>query len=266
MANTYTTLNNSTLIANENGTHFYMVDANGTKTRIKKSEYEQIIREDKATREAEAEARRNAEAHLQQRLDNGESVKYNGDIIAVYDADLLDWDKHHTAVDTIEGHTIYRVSGCNEHIAVRNAEPTSEPVEAHESEQSTEEAPEAAPASKAEEKPKKKSSRAKKNAAYMATINGEEITLTEKQVDFFHHLPDTCYWENGVDSVIWVDCLCDDIGGQFANKPMTVGAMISTICEKGLGVRTKDRMNGRKATAFALTELGKEVAKELGLN
>lgn len=93
----------------------------------------------------------------------------------------------------------------------------------------------------------------------------EGVTLTAKQVDFIRHLPDTCFWENGLDSCIWVDCLCDDIGGQFAGKPMTVGAMISTICEKGLGLRGVEKRDGRKCTTFELTELGKKVAAGLGL-
>lgn len=93
----------------------------------------------------------------------------------------------------------------------------------------------------------------------------EGVTLTAKQVDFIKHLPDTCFWENGLDSCIWVDCLCDDIGGQFAEKPMTVGAMISTLCEKGLGSRGSEKRNGRKCTSFKLTELGKKVAAGLGL-
>lgn len=94
---------------------------------------------------------------------------------------------------------------------------------------------------------------------------GVKIILTPKQVDFIKHLPDTCFWENGTDSQIWVDCLCDEIGGQFAARPMTVGAMISTLCEKGLGARAKDRINGRRAISFRLTELGQKIAKELGL-
>lgn len=92
------------------------------------------------------------------------------------------------------------------------------------------------------------------------------VALTEKQIDFIKHLPDTCFWENGLDSCIWVDCLCDDIKGQFKGKPMTVGAMISTLCEKNLGSRGTDRREGRKCTSFSLTELGKAVAAQLGLN
>lgn len=110
----------------------------------------------------------------------------------------------------------------------------------------------------------------KKAAAFKTTIvladdKVADVTLTEKQVDFIKHLPDTCFWEHGLDSQIWVDCLCDEIGGQFEGKPMTVGAMISTLCEKDLGQRAKDRMNGKKCTSFGLTELGKRVAAELGL-
>lgn len=106
----------------------------------------------------------------------------------------------------------------------------------------------------------RKAKAARKNAAFTYTVNGEVIvTLTEKQVDFVKHLPDTCFWEDGLDSCIWVDCLCDDIGGQFAGKPMTVGAMVSTLCEKGLAVRSKNRVNGKKCTGFALTPLGKRV-------
>ena len=112
--------------------------------------------------------------------------------------------------------------------------------------------------------PKAKKTRKSKNV-FHTSIAVPGLTLTEKQVSFILHLPDTNFWENGLDSCIWVDILCDEIGGQFAGKPTTVGAMISTLCEKGLGTRGKDRVNGRKCTSFALTELGKKVAAEVGL-
>lgn len=115
---------------------------------------------------------------------------------------------------------------------------------------------------KQESSPKKKSARRSKDIAY----DGNGITLTAKQVDFIRHLPDTNFWEDGLDSALWTDVLADEIGGQFAGKPMTTGAMISTICEKGLANRATDRVNGRKATFMVLTELGKKVAAELGLN
>lgn len=112
----------------------------------------------------------------------------------------------------------------------------------------------------------KKAKAAKKNAAYVFSNGGVEFTLTAKQVDFIRHLPDTCFWQDGLDSAIWIDCLCDEIKGQFSGKPMTVGAMISTLCEKGLGTRGKNRVNGRKCTSFALTDWGKAIAKDLGLH
>ena len=114
-----------------------------------------------------------------------------------------------------------------------------------------------------EKKAKKSPSKPRRSKDIAYEANG--MTLTAKQVDFIKHLPDTDYWEKGLDSCIWTDILCDQIGGQFADKPMTVGAMISTLCEKGLGVRGKEKMNGRKATFFELTEMGKKVAGDLGL-
>lgn len=111
----------------------------------------------------------------------------------------------------------------------------------------------------------KKAKKSKKKAFYTWANGGITFTLTERQVDFIKHLPDTFFWENGVNSEIWVDCLCDDIGGQFAGKPMTVGAMISTICEKGLGQRATERRDGKKCVSFALTAWGKAVARDLGL-
>lgn len=99
----------------------------------------------------------------------------------------------------------------------------------------------------------------------------EGITLTAKQADFLREL------SAAGDATLgncrtgwWTDCLCDAIGGQFQDKPMAVGAMISTLCEKGLGERSKeqrDQGNGRtrKVTGFNLTENGREVWEAMGL-
>lgn len=141
-------------------------------------------------------------------------------------------------------------------------EATREAEESMESEAVLEAAREAQGQGKAKRSPKK---RIPKSVGFRRTYDDVEVILTEKQSDFIKHLPDTCFWENGLDSCIWVDCLCDEIGGQFVGKPMTVGAMISTLCEKNLGVRGKARVNGKKCTSFELTALGKMVAKDLGL-
>lgn len=125
---------------------------------------------------------------------------------------------------------------------------------------------------KAEAKEKAKKVRKSKDIAHEHKDGEVTITLTAKQVDFVLHLSDSCFWEQGLDSVLWCDVLVDEIKGQFEGKPMTIGAMISTLCEKGLGIRTKDRLTdattgkSRKGTTFQLTEKGKEIAKELGLH
>lgn len=99
----------------------------------------------------------------------------------------------------------------------------------------------------------------------------QAITLTAKQVDFILHLSDSTFWDKGLDSVLWCDVLCDEIGGQFTEKPMAIGAMISTLCEKGLATRTKDKLTdqttgkSRKSTTFQLTIKGKLVAAKVGL-
>lgn len=111
---------------------------------------------------------------------------------------------------------------------------------------------------------KKTTKKARKSKDIAYTGNG--ITLTAKQVDFIHHIPDTCFYEQGLDSTPWCDVLADEIGGQFEGKPMTVGAMISTLREKGIIVVGAEKMNGKKAKYFAFTDLGKVVAKELGLH
>ena len=92
------------------------------------------------------------------------------------------------------------------------------------------------------------------------------VTLTAKQVDFIKRVPDTCFYENGLESTMWVDVLADEIGGQFAGKPMTVGAMISTLREKSVIYVAVDKVNGKKAKFFGFTELGQKIAAELGLN
>ena len=144
---------------------------------------------------------------------------------------------------------------------------TEKPEKAHEDAKVQKGSKKAEGAKKTEKKAKEKAPKIKKvpegGAAF--EINDLRVVLTAKQVDFIKHLPDTCFWERGVDSSIWIDCLCDEIKGQFEGKPMTVGAMVSTLCEKGLGVRATDRINGRKATSFHLTDLGQQVAIKLGL-
>ena len=113
-----------------------------------------------------------------------------------------------------------------------------------------------------EKKAGKKRTRKSKDVMYTHT-NG--LTLTTKQAEFIMHIPDTCFYEHGLESTVWCDVLADEIGGQFTGKPMTVGAMISTLREKHLIYVATEKVNGKKAKYFGFTDLGKEVAKGLGL-
>lgn len=96
--------------------------------------------------------------------------------------------------------------------------------------------------------------RRSKDIAY----EGNGVTLTAKQVDFLRELRKTeAYKEDENDMVI--EDVTITIGGQFEDKPMTVGAMISTLCEKHLGTRIKAKVGNRTMTLFGLTPSGKDI-------
>lgn len=268
---TFTTISGNTFTTNEQGNYFYMIDTNGKKIRIKKSEFEAAQHENEIERQM-----------------NSESEQTELDKDPCFVDPMADLSKpavlnEYGCVDCSE----CRVKPCVHRDCMRR-NPRSEgglaecprlsvkveedEAEDPELEQIKEEIPgiEDAEAElerniRKEKKAKKEKKAAKPRRSKDIAYEGNEVTLTAKQVDFIHHLPDTNFWEHGLNSMPWVDVLCDEIGGQFAGKPMTVGAMISTLCEKGLAYRGKDRVNGHKATYMGLTELGKRVAGELGL-
>lgn len=110
----------------------------------------------------------------------------------------------------------------------------------------------------------KKQSKSRKSKDVALEVDG--VTLTAKQVDFLREMSKTSFYENSTESALWCDTLVDEIGGQFAEKPMTVGAIISTLKEKNLITTGVERVNGKKARFFTFTDLGKVVLTELGLN
>lgn len=250
MTNTYTTMRGNIISTNEAGTHCYMwpEGRKGERVRIKKAEYEQIIREDKLERKLVAEQEAAVEA-TEESITTEETQEIAKELAPV---------ELEPAVINEFGCVDCRncpVDKCVHRDCMRR-NPTSVG--------GLGECPRLNV--KKQESPKKKRTRKSKDVAFAVTVDGVETTLTAKQVDFIRHLPDTCFWEHGLDSTVWTDVLADEIGGQFAGKPMTVGAMISTLCEKGLGVRSKEKINNRTATVFELTGLGKVIAAELGLN
>lgn len=111
----------------------------------------------------------------------------------------------------------------------------------------------------AKEKKTKKAAKPRKSKDIAHESNG--VTLTTKQVEFLKALPKCSFWENGLDSGLWCDCIAEDIGW----NPMSVGAMVSTLREKDLVVVIPQKVNNKKCKSMEFTELGKKVAKELGL-
>lgn len=112
---------------------------------------------------------------------------------------------------------------------------------------------------KTEKKAKKPAKRSKDVA-----FQHQNVTLTQKQVNFIHEAQQTSFYEHGVQSTLWCDVLVDEIGGEFAGKPMTVGAMISTLKEKDLIFVAFEKVNGKKSKYFGFTELGQQILEELG--
>ena len=100
------------------------------------------------------------------------------------------------------------------------------------------------------EKPKTKKAakprRSKDVAFEMDTIEGH-ITLTAKQVQFLKLLPKTCFWEEGVESTLWCDCIAEDIRW----NPMSAG---------------RDESRKGKPTFMTLTPVGQVIAEKLGLH
>lgn len=113
---------------------------------------------------------------------------------------------------------------------------------------------------KTEQNFNKKTTTKKRKSKDVAHESGG-VTLTAKQVDFLKALPGISFWDHGIDSALWCDCIAGDIGW----NPMSVGAMISTLREKHLIFVNIDNTRKGKPKYMEFTELGKQVAKELGL-
>ncbi len=122
---------------------------------------------------------------------------------------------------------------------------------------------EAAKSDKEAEKAMKKIAKKPRKSKDIA-FEGNGVTLTEKQVKFIKRVPDDDFYENGLDSTLWIDVLCDTIADEF--NSMSVGAMVSTLREKGVIYVDKQKVNGKWSKYFGFTEIGQKIVKELGLN
>lgn len=152
-------------------------------------------------------------------------------------------------------------------IAEYTAEMTQE--EAKEDAEDTQNTEAPAPAPDAKKTPKKAKKNTRKKKVQVGGFEFQEgeihLILTPKQVDFLKHLSDSSFWQDGVQSTLWVDDLCDEITGQFEGKPMTVGAMISTLREKGILAVALGRLENKKAKYVELTDLGQRIATRIGI-
>ena len=94
------------------------------------------------------------------------------------------------------------------------------------------------------------------------TFEGKRVLLTPKQVEFMGRLEEYENWESD-DRGKW---LYGELYAEYLSdtmSPMSVGAMVTTLREKGV-IRTEcTRVDGRKVCKFQLTELGLFVYNKL---
>lgn len=94
------------------------------------------------------------------------------------------------------------------------------------------------------------------------TFEGKRVLLTPKQVEFMkriNEIEETYHYDTGTwyPSDIYTECLSNTM------SPTSVGAMITTLREKGV-IRTEySKVGGRKICRFQLTELGQYVYNKL---
>lgn len=94
------------------------------------------------------------------------------------------------------------------------------------------------------------------------TFEGKRVLLTPKQTEFMERLEENDTWEHG-DPGKWcygdhyAECLSDTM------SPMSVGAIITTLREKGVIRTGYARVDGRRVCKFQLTELGLFVYNKL---
>jgi chemotaxis protein histidine kinase CheA len=255
MSNTFKSITGITYTSNDLQTRFYTIDAEGKKTRISRKAYEEARKdynEEKLAEKIDAKW----DEHTEKVAEEAKAEREEQQTDEAWEAEAEAERKAREAK------------------IAEDAKATEDAVNgivATLTEKGKKKAKKEKTSKKDQSKAETKKTRKSKDIAHEHKDGEVTITLTAKQVDFVLHLSDSCFWEQGLDSVLWCDVLVDEIGGQFEGKPMTIGAMISTLCEKGLGIRTKDRLTdattgkSRKSTTFQLTEKGKEIAKELGL-
>lgn len=111
-------------------------------------------------------------------------------------------------------------------------------------------------------KPKKRYPRTRRSE--MTEVG--DVRLTPRQVVFLRTMPCDDFYENGVDSVLWVDVFLETLQAKADMGAMVAGAMVSTLNEKNLISVGKERKEGKTVAFFSLTDKGKEVMQGLGID
>ena len=88
------------------------------------------------------------------------------------------------------------------------------------------------------------------------TRDNVETVVTARQVRFIKVLVKTELWQDyGLDGAMWIGFLCDELSGVM--NPMSIGAMISTLREKGIITVDKEKVDGKLQKYFEFTSFGK---------
>lgn len=91
----------------------------------------------------------------------------------------------------------------------------------------------------------------------------EGVSLTPMQVSFLKYLMPSSLCEEEWDSRVQSDMYCEFLQNIESMNKMSAGGVISTLRHKGILVTGHDKVNGRKAAFFELTDLGKTVAQNV---
>ena len=91
---------------------------------------------------------------------------------------------------------------------------------------------------------------------------GRRLILTPKQVEFMERLSENEGWDiKGPQGAYYADSYAEALSDTMT--PMGVGAMITTLREKGVLTTEYSRVGGCRKCQFTLTELGQQVYDKL---
>lgn len=94
------------------------------------------------------------------------------------------------------------------------------------------------------------------------TFHGQRVMLTPKQVEFIERLSENTNWDKEKENGCYLASTYAEELSDTMN-PMAVGAVLTTLREKGILHTESFRRDGSKSCVFSLTELGKEIYRAM---